>query len=152
MTDQVDIQKLTKPFPREAVKQREGSRGKLLDYVEGHTVIRRLNEATGNRWNFSVLRIEERDRIVRMRDGEREVTEIKALVELDIPGLGKRQHVGVQLVGAGGGEDLYKGAITDALKKAATLFGVALELYGDDYEGKLAKIEVPTKPVTQVYV
>ncbi len=41
--------------------------------------------------------------------------------------------MGVQKVSERGGEDLVKGAITDAMKKAATLFGVALELYGPDY-------------------
>ena len=29
---------------------------------------------------------------------------------------------------------MRKGAVSDALKKAATLFGVGLELYGPDYE------------------
>jgi hypothetical protein len=55
-------------------------------------------------------------------------------VALTIPGLGTREHIGVQAVEERGGEDLVKGAITDALKKAATLFGVGLELYGPDYE------------------
>jgi len=41
--------------------------------------------------------------------------------------------MGVQMVSERGGEDLVKGAITDAMKKAATLFGVGLELYGPDY-------------------
>ena len=36
---------LEKPFAPEQVKQREGNFGKMLDYVEGHTVIQRLNDA-----------------------------------------------------------------------------------------------------------
>ena len=114
---------LSKPFPREAIKQREGGRGKMLDYVEAHTIIRRLNAATGGRWDFAVLR------------EEREGDLLKATCRLTIPELGSREHVGVQKVSDRGGEDLHKGAISDALKKCATLFGVGLELYGEDYEG-----------------
>jgi hypothetical protein len=46
--------------------------------------------------------------------------------------VGTREHMGVQVVNAdSGGEDLWKGAISDALKKAASLFGVGRELYED---------------------
>lgn len=122
----VNLEALTRPFPREAIRQRKGGGGVMLDYVEGHTVIRRLNEATGNRWNLSVLDISERQ-----LGGQ---TLITARVALTIPDLGSREALGVQLVSERGGEDLVKGAVTDALKKAATLFGVGLELYGPDYE------------------
>jgi hypothetical protein len=40
---------------------------------------------------------------------------------------------------------LYKGAISDAIKKAATLFGVGLDLYGPDYEAG----EIDDQPVSQ---
>src|SRR5688500_15084628 len=51
------------------------------------------------------------------------------VVELEIPQLGSKQGYGVQILNERGGEDLYKGAFTDGLKKAATQFGVGLELY-----------------------
>lgn len=114
---------LRRPFPKEAIKKRVIGGNRKADYVEGHTVILRLIEATENQFDV---------RVVNLNLGDTLVT---ATVELTIPGLGSRQHIGVQKVSANGGEDLVKGAITDALKKAATLFGVALELYGDDYEG-----------------
>lgn len=127
----VDLEKLTEPFPRSAIKQREGGRGRMLDYVEGHTVIRRLNEATGNCWSMEVKDISSREMAGAML--------MIARVSLAIPGLGTREGLGVQLVHDRGGEDLVKGCITDALKKAATLFGVGLELYGPDYEaGEIA--------------
>ena len=47
--------------------------------------------------------------------------------ELEIPGLGTRQVLGVQALEDGSGEDLIKGAPSDSLKKAASLFGVPLE-------------------------
>lgn len=36
---------LEKPFDSVQIKQRVGSFGKTLDYVEGHTVIKQLNDA-----------------------------------------------------------------------------------------------------------
>jgi len=121
-THGVNLEILTRPFPPEAIKQREGGGRRKLSYVEAHTVIRRLNEATGFNWSFSVLK--------ETQEGDL----LKAHVCLTIPGLGSREHVGVQKISANGGEDLHKGAISDGLKKAATLFGVGLELYGNDYE------------------
>src|SRR6478735_10754706 len=122
-----DISKaLGEPFPRSAIKHRTGGGGKSLAYVEGHTVIHRLNDATGNSWSLEVRSIDS------FTLGTR--TLLRAHVALTIPGLGTREHIGVQAVEERGGEDLVKGAITDALKKAATLFGVGLELYGPDYE------------------
>jgi hypothetical protein len=35
---------LEKPFERDEIKQREGNFGKTLDYVEGHSIIQRLND------------------------------------------------------------------------------------------------------------
>ncbi|MCC6315060.1 MAG: hypothetical protein IT337_13730 [Thermomicrobiales bacterium] len=127
--------KLGEPFPQQALKSRRAGGGKDLTYVEGHTVIHRLNDATGNTWNFSVDKIERTE-----IDPTNAV--LMAYVTLEIPGLGKRSHIGVQSVNARGGEDLVKGCVTDALKKAATLFGVGLELYGPDYEAG----ELPEQP------
>lgn len=114
---------LTQPFPADAVKERTIGGGFRASYVDGITVIRRLNEATGNDWNFSVDRY--------WIEGNLSY----ALVTLELPGHGSRQHIGVQTINDRSGEDaVAKGAITDGLKKAATLFGVAAELYGPDYE------------------
>lgn len=126
----VDLAKLTEPFPREAIKQRQAGGGRALDYVEGHTVIHRLNDATANCWDMTVKSIESKQ----VGDGML----MMAHVALTLPGLGTREGLGVQMVHARGGEDLVKGCITDGLKKAATLFGVGLELYGPDYaEGEI---------------
>lgn len=125
-----DLKKLTEPFPRTAIKQRS-VQGKSLDYVEGHTVIHRLNAATENQWSMEVKSISS----IAIRE---DWTQVTAHVALTIPGLGTREHIGIQDVHVKG-PDLVKGAITDALKKAATLFGVGLELYGPDYEsGEIA--------------
>lgn len=126
-------EKLGQPFPASALKQRTAGGGKALTYIEGHTCINRLNAATGNHWDFRIVGIESRDVPVSRNGQTRTDLLMMATVELTIPGLGARQHVGVQLVSPGSGEDLVKGCVTDALKKAATLFGVGIELYGPDY-------------------
>lgn len=132
MSNEEISKRLGTPFPKTAIKTRRGGGGKDLSYVEGHTVIHRLNEATGNTWDLDVREI------TTLQLGNRIV--LQARVALTIPGLGTREHIGVQEVNERGGEDLVKGVVTDALKKAATLFGVGLELYGPDYEaGEIAQ-------------
>jgi hypothetical protein len=118
-------QVLEQPFDATQIKQRRGRTGTVLDYVEGHTVIARLNEAFAGAWSFEVPWHEIRETevlvlgrltaegIVKTQFGASSVTrdrETKALVSL--------------------GDDL-KAAATDALKKCATFLGVGLHLYAD---------------------
>lgn len=126
---------LMRPFPQEAIKTRQGGGNTRLRYVEGHSIIHRLIDATGNHFDLRVLSLDQKGDL------------LTALVELTIPGLGSRQHIGVQKISERGGEDLAKGAITDAMKKAATLFGVGLELYGPDYaEADATQAAPPSMP------
>ena len=55
---------LEQPFGPEQIKQREGNFGKMLDYIEGHAVIQRLNDAFDADWSFTIVqaRHPERDR------------------------------------------------------------------------------------------
>lgn len=141
----VNIEELTKPFPPEAIKSREGAGKKRFDYVSVDTVIRRLNRACGS-WDWVITRVEWRD------DAKGSLCIVYG--ELTIPPLGKRSGVGVQSVSERGGEDLIKGASGDGLKKAATLFGVAIDLYGPDAEAEAELIEARAmfaRAVHQVY-
>lgn len=131
----VNLELLTAPFPSAAIKQRTVGGGRSLSYVEGHTVIHRLNSATNFTWDLRILDI------TSMLIGNQTV--LRAHVRITIPGLGSREHIGVQSIADRAGEDLVKGAVTDAIKKAATLFGVGLELYGPDYGSG----ELDSKPV-----
>jgi hypothetical protein len=114
---------LEKSFDPAQIKQRQGAFGDVLDYVEGSTVIQRLNEALEGDWTFDIIehRIEEQEVLV----------------------LGRLSHAGISKMQFGRsaitrtksdnaiisiGDDL-KAAATDALKKCATLFGVGLHLY-----------------------
>lgn len=130
---EVNYEILTRPFPREAIKQRKGSGGMVLSYLEAHAVIRRLVEATGNNYGFRVLAVDVQDALV------------TATVELEIAG-SKRQQVGSQRMNGGNNDDAIKAAISDGLKKAATLFGVGLELYGPDYEAEPQHSALTTRP------
>jgi hypothetical protein len=115
---------LERPFLPEQIRQRKGRNG-VLDYVEGHSVIQRLNEALEGAWSFEIVHHEIReeevvvigrltaDGVVKMAFGGSQVTrerESGALVSI--------------------GDDL-KAACTDGLKKCATLLGVGLHLYAE---------------------
>ena len=135
---------LTVEFPKSAIKYRD-DHGTRLPYVEAHTVIRRLIEATDNTFDVAVLEQSIQPNGKTSKGADKFL--ITARVRLTIPGLGSREHMGVQAVVTGGGEDLAKGAISDAIKKAATLFGVGLELYGPDYEaGEIEDRAVSQRP------
>jgi hypothetical protein len=117
---------LEKPFEPAQIKQRRGRDG-MLDYVEGHAVIARLNEAFEGQWSFEIVRhdiLEERD-------------EILVLGKLSAEGVVKMQFGVAQITRdretreiVSLGDDV-KAAGTDALKKCATFLGVGLHLYGE---------------------
>ena len=133
---EVNYEALSRPFPREAIKQRRGNGGQSLSYVETHTVIRRLIEATGNKFDFRVLQIDQTADLV------------MATVELEIPGLGKRQHVGVHRIKGTTDDDAVKSSISDGVKKAFSLFSSGyLNLWGPDHEAEQPQATPATRPV-----
>lgn len=127
---EINIEKLTEPFPMSARKTHPQTK---MTYVEGHVYILRLNEATGNNWDWHIVRQDFHPYGATAKGNPRLL--ITVIGEMTIPGLGTRGGMGVQVVTADtGGEDMWKGATTDAIKNAAKLFGVGIELYGPDYE------------------
>ncbi|MBV5340620.1 MAG: hypothetical protein J0665_13870, partial [Deltaproteobacteria bacterium] len=48
-------QLLENAFSPNQIKQRSGNFGKTLDYIEGHSVIQRLNEAFDGFWSFEII-------------------------------------------------------------------------------------------------
>ena len=131
----LDLELLSKPFPPEKVKQREGRWGEVLDYVEVAPVISRLNEAFEGHWSFRI--VWPRDPSFYL-DHERDLKEVVVLGELSAAGERKQQfgRSSVTREKETGrvlsiGDDL-KAAASDALKKCATLFGVALYLYEEE--------------------
>jgi hypothetical protein len=113
---------LTRPFPPELIRQRQGQGGKTLHYIETHAVISRLNEGCDS-WSFEIV--------------EHQVLEEEVLVvaKLTADGVMKMAFGGSAITRDREGRpvsiaDDAKAAGSDALKKAASLLGVALELYG----------------------
>ncbi len=116
---------LEKPFDPEQIKQREGYFGDVLDYLEGPTVIQRLNEAFNGVWSFDIVEH-------RILDEE-----VVVLGKLSADGIVKTQFGKTKITRHRGtkqplslGDDC-KAAATDCLKKCATLLGVGLHLYRD---------------------
>lgn len=121
---------LETPFARDDIKTRKGPGGRSLAYVEGVDVVRRLLAATdpntlidhGCGYDWTVLRC---DRIER---GTSAIWLVHG--RLNIVPLGSRDGIGTANDET---EDSPKAAAKDALKVAASLFGVALDLYDKEF-------------------
>jgi len=118
---------LEKPFEPTQIKQRQGNFGHILDYVEGHVVTSRLNDAFESNWSFEIVKY----RIIK------DPGEVLVLGKLTAEGVTKMAFGSKEIERSKDtkaivslGDDL-KAASTDALKKAASLLGVGLYLYSD---------------------
>ncbi len=123
---------LEKPFGPGQIKQREGNFGKKLDYIEGHVIIQRLNDAFEAEWSFNVLKheiLKETDEVVvlgELRSGNVIKTQFGS------SRITRNPETGTSISLA----DDFKAAATDSLKKCATLLGVGLSLYNGDKPGR----------------
>lgn len=131
-TPQEILQVLQRPFPANEIKEREGGRGKVLKYVSGASVIKRLIEATDGNYTTELVWKEFITVEVYRKSKPVNAPAMLACVRVTIPGLGSKEGLGIQVLE--GGEDMYKGAFTDALKKALTQLGCALDLYATEEE------------------
>ncbi len=105
--------RLRAEIPSQLIKQLNSQ-----NYISGHTAIDRLIQATDNEWSFDITQVVHVDGHVAMQG------------ELTIGG-STRSAWGEAKSTNNAKEELYKNAETDALKRCARLFGVALALYGD---------------------
>lgn len=151
--------KLETPFDKKYIKSRRGSFGKSLDYIEGHVVIQRLNDVFGSNWNFEILTKPSEA----YNNGH-----IIVHVRLTVPNINEKgeilnwitkEHVGGKKVTIFKEDksilDLasdYKASTTDALKKAATLLGIGLDLYGSDEKDAKEVEEHDTKSLAATSV
>lgn len=130
-----------------------------LSYIGGQTVIRLLNKAFNYQWSFEIVTedvVQSIPKYNKWAKGDAPKFEdqppvAKVLGRLTVPGLGVKEQYGSKVLigGASEQESAFKSAGTDALKKCASLFGIGLELYGED-EGMdtfgLPKEEVEPTP------
>ena len=121
---------LRQPLDPALISERKGRGGRRFSYIEGHTAIDQANQVFGyGGWGYELV-------------GEVTLREFKsgaaysATVRVTVPGAPSRTDVGFQPVSddsAEGHETAYKGAVTDALKRALRSFGDRFGngLYGD---------------------
>lgn len=115
---------LEQPFNQEQIKQRAGF-GNTLYYIEGHTVIQRLNDSFEGNWSFEVQSHE-----IFYETGEvmvlgKLIAEDIIKTQFGVSRITKTKDTG-EIISIG---DDLKAAATDALKKTATQLGVGLHLY-----------------------
>lgn len=113
---------LTHPFAPELIKQRPGSHGKTLHYVDVASVVSRLNDGC-DAWDFFIDKYEVHDE------------EVLVQGRIVADGVTKCAFGGSSVTADKQGKvvsipDDLKSAASDALKKCASLLGVGLELYG----------------------
>ena len=121
---------LAQPLDPALVSERKGRGGRKFSYIEGHTAIDQANQVFGyGGWGYELV-----GHVVlhQLKSG----AAYSAIVRVTVPGAPSRTDVGFQPVNddsVEGHETAYKGAVTDALKRALRSFGDRFGngLYGD---------------------
>lgn len=123
--------------PKNEIRVRVGRGGMQLKYTDGAYVIRTLNAAFGWDWDF----VADSEELLTNNGQPFEVKVRGTLtVRLDGKAVTKTQYGCQPIEMLKNGQapvsigDCYKGAATDALKKCASLLGIALDLYDSDYK------------------
>ncbi len=143
------LTKILQKTPRQYVYQRPGKGGGKFDYVTVSYVQKALNYIFGWNWDFEIIQ--------RGTEGG----QVWVLGKLTVRGMQSGQTIvktqygraDIKMKKSGGmldyGNDL-KGASSDALKKCASLLGIASDIYGKaDYKEETgeAPIEIRGEPV-----
>lgn len=136
-------------IPDQLIKTRPGGGNKTLSYLSGQTVIDMLNEAFNYMWSWEA----EKEWVQKSQDKynpkydkepvpQGPVAHVQGKLTVIIPG-NNGNHMEIKKTGYGSKailgtqidqESVFKAAGTDALKKAASLLGIGLELYRDEEE------------------
>lgn len=140
------------PTPEALVMEKQGRGGKKVSYIKGGYVIARLNEAFSPvGWEFKITERGETARI-NEKSAEGEVWVYGELTVIDHKN-GFRvskgqygQHPIHKNVPYG---DALKSAGTDALKKCASLFGIALDVYWDQLDAPSGDDGKKQKPASK---
>lgn len=139
--------------PDKEIRERKGRGGMVFKYTDGAYVIRTLNEALGHNWDFEA----DNEEVINWQGVPFEVRcRGKLTLRLSGQAVTKVQYGSqlIEFVKDRSGQiiapvsigDCFKGAATDAMKKCASLFGLALDLYDSDYEAENYTDDEPTAP------
>lgn len=128
-----DVRKLTAPFPLAEHEWRQGRNNKDYVYITETAVISRLNEVDPS-WTFIVTDRTEREYTVNRKNAKGEAYtlfahELAITGSLTVKGV-TRYGIGMAEVAPDAAE-ADKSAVTDALKRAARLFGIGAYLLND---------------------
>ena len=133
-------EELSKPLDPAMVSHRKGRGGKSFPYLEGHAAIAQANRVFGyGGWGYELVGDVTYREVGRVdeKTGEVHATGMYfATVQVVVPGVRPRTDVGCHAVAdetSEGHDTAYKGAVTDALKRALRSFGDQFgnALYGD---------------------
>jgi len=130
---------LTQPFPQDVIRTRPGQHGRTLTYVDTATIVERLNAASDFEWSFEVVRYE----ILQ--------NEVIVLGKLTIDGVSKAAFGTTAVTKDNAGKEVSIGddlkvAASDGVKKAASLFGIGLDLHRGERNDEGSR---PQQPVQQ---
>lgn len=153
----------TQSTPKGEIRERMGRGGMKLKYTDGPYVIRTLNQAFGWDWDF----VADNEELL-LNDGKPFEVKVRGTLTVRLNGQAvTKTQFGcqpIEMLKNGSAPvsigDAYKGAATDAMKKCASLLGIALDLYDSDYRAdkyeepeavRSVKLEgtQPTKPQQQ---
>ena len=132
--------KLAQPLDASLVSQRRGRGNRSVSYLEGRTVIDQANRIFGHGgWGHELVgdvTLRDLDQVNTQTGEVRRIRAYSATVKVTVPGAPPRTDVGFQAVAdetVEGHETAFKGAVTDALKRALRTFGAQFgnSLYGD---------------------
>ena len=139
--------------PKEFVRQREGKFDKktgkymIFDYVEVGYVISQLNKAfTPLGWQFDILEEKVMSNEVYVR-GKLTIKDYKTGYEVSKTQYGTKEIYANNKTPIG---DLLKSASSDCLKKCASLFGLALDVYWKSLDGGQPEIKTQTKKIENI--
>ncbi len=132
-------QQLDAPLDPSLIAQRQGRAGHTFPYLPGRVAIQQANRLLGyGGWGYDLVG-EVVPRELTTRDAQtgtvEHATAYTATVRLHVPGMPSRTDVGFRVVAeesAQGHETAYKGAVTDALKRALRTLGAQ---FGNDLGG-----------------
>lgn len=139
--------------PKEEIRHRKGRGGQMYSYTDGPYVIRTLNEAFGWDWDFEADNEE-----LLMNNGQPFEVKVRGRLTVRLNGQAVvKTQFGcqpIEMLSNGSAPvsigDAYKGAATDALKKCASLLGIALDLYDSDSEVNTGRRAPAPEPVRNI--
>ncbi len=146
---------LSQPLDPSLVSRRTGRKNRTYSYLEGHTAIAQANRIFGHGgWGYEVVGgVNLRDaQMINAETGDvRTSHAYAATVRVDVPGAPSRTDVGFHAVNGETIDDhetAYKGAVTDALKRALRSFGDQFgnALYGDPAKAVAVKEVADNRP------